>query len=189
MTTICCICDDNNINDNNKCNTCRQCVCDCCYGKIIKKSLYRSFNYNCPFCKTVKTDYIIKLEKEQIISLFTNNEINMIEKIDELQNEMELLVDEIMYNRKIEKKLLKELTYLNEKNEKQEKQIKELKEIKKQEKKEKIKVKKMNISYKDFFKEIFKAIKDDNPEMLSKDIVKQIGVLWQEEKKRYELKA
>jgi hypothetical protein len=171
MPAICCICEDNKINYNHKCHTCKKCVCDYCYGKIIQKSLLNTFNYKCPFCKTLKTDYLINLEKEHIILLLTNNNIEekMMAKIDELIDENSELEDTIETLRR----------HINQLREIKDKEINELKKKLKGNTEDGLKI---GSTYKQFFKENFKLIKSENPNMSSKDIMKKIGLEWQKHK-------
>ena len=42
----CCICYNKNTNDNLKCKTCKNCVCDVCYANIIYNNIEFSLSYN-----------------------------------------------------------------------------------------------------------------------------------------------
>jgi hypothetical protein len=96
----CCICYNNNINDNLKCKICKNEVCDDCYSNIIFNNQVFMPNfildnqlYNCPYCKTENNfntninNFNInnKLIKLLIFKLNKNN-INYNNLVDELNN-------------------------------------------------------------------------------------------------------
>lgn len=207
MPAICCICNDDKINYNNKCLTCRKCVCDECFGKIIYRTELRGSDYDpkyetnrlpdgyyciykCPFCKTENTINIKNLEKEHIISIFEDNiekydDLNdrLIEENNILEGNLRELVEEIE-ELQVENKNLKNV------NDNLRRYIQKLKEIKvkegiTEEELNKVKIeKRKGLTYQEFFKENFKLYKTANPTMLSKDIMKEVGMAWQSYKER-----
>jgi|LakMenE18May11ns_1017448.scaffolds.fasta_scaffold9552300_2 transcription elongation factor Elf1 len=95
----CCICYNKNTNDNLKCKTCKNCVCDICYANIIYNNIEFSLSYNknetlykCPFCNNENifsttinnyntNDNLIKL----LLKTMNTNNIEFNNLVDDLE--------------------------------------------------------------------------------------------------------
>ena len=114
----CCICYNKNTNDNLKCKTCKNQVCDECYANIIYNNIEISLSYNkneplykCPFCKN-----------DNIFSTTINNyntNDKLIKLLIQINNTkfivINTLVREINNLRKCNKSLICENNVLNKK--------------------------------------------------------------------------
>ena len=177
MPPICCICMENKINNNNRCNTCKKSICDECYIKMSNFDLTTPqlrYKYKCGFCKSHTFKNIDDLDRGIICNeLERQVKHNMLltDQYEELSNEKYMLGQE--YNDRLDE--IRELQLFNRK-------------LMNRIPKEDDKVKEVSINkptkYNIFFKENFSKIKTLNPEKHSSLIMKEIGILWQEEKRK-----
>lgn len=101
MPTTCHICQENYINNNTKCKTCKKSLCLECYDRISKflniKNERVDCQYKCPYCNSIDTKPLEDFSSDVLIR-FTEtavlNYISQIEKIEELMEENSSLRDE-----------------------------------------------------------------------------------------------
>lgn len=171
MPPICFICNDNSIEYNCRCYTCKKSVCKSCYSKVITRTDKTDIEYKCPFCKCHNKKDILDLDKEIIIQF-------MDDKFFKLKNKYQLLKEE---NENLKEQTDEEMRFLQGQIYRLERIIENL-ETKNENENEKGKRK--PTEYNLFFKKKSKELKIKYPNMSPQDIMKEISKLWKQEKEK-----
>ena len=184
MPPICFICNENYIDYNSRCSTCKKSICKECYIKVIKNDNDDEISYCCPFCKCLNHKEILDLDKEIIYKFLTNDNIKLINQNRKLKKGNDILKEELgeeidFLNRQINKleNVRDNLTYEN--NKLQKILLKINMDIGAPEETPKKKLSEYNI----FFKNKSIELKAKYPNMSPQEKMKEIVKLWKENKK------